>query len=312
MTETDGVAHGLGRRAVGDHAVGHRAVELVEVAELVEGGGDLGVGQVGHRSPLAYAPAMDGSVWVDPADLQRGREPRGRRGRRPRRRSRRRTCSSSTTTRPTAPASSPTRCGADPRRGPAPPGQGGLGRAYVGRLRARAARAAPSYVVEMDADLSHDPADLPRLLARRARRRRPRARLALRAPAAASRTGTCSGACISRAGCALRAPRARRRRARPHRRLQVLPRRDAARDRLRDACAAGLRVPGRADLARARARPARRRGADPLPRAPARASRRCPRGSRSRRPGAFRRCARGRGGWRLRLGEPGPCRSTET
>ncbi len=42
------LADGLGRRAVGDHAVGDGAVELVEVAELVERGGDLGVGQVGH------------------------------------------------------------------------------------------------------------------------------------------------------------------------------------------------------------------------------------------------------------------------
>ena len=43
-----GLAHGLGRGAVGDHAVGDGPVELVEVAELVEGGGDLGVGEVGH------------------------------------------------------------------------------------------------------------------------------------------------------------------------------------------------------------------------------------------------------------------------
>jgi hypothetical protein len=42
------VADRLGRRVVGDDAVGDRAVELVEVAELVERGGDLGVGQVGH------------------------------------------------------------------------------------------------------------------------------------------------------------------------------------------------------------------------------------------------------------------------
>ena len=46
-----GVADGLGGVAVGDHAVGDRAVELVEIAELVEGGGDLGVGEVGHGIP---------------------------------------------------------------------------------------------------------------------------------------------------------------------------------------------------------------------------------------------------------------------
>src|SRR3712207_8802624 len=34
--------------AVGEHAVDDRAVELVEVAQLVEVGGDRSVGQVGH------------------------------------------------------------------------------------------------------------------------------------------------------------------------------------------------------------------------------------------------------------------------
>ena len=53
-----GLAHGLGRVAVGDHPVGDRAVELVEVAELVERGGDLGVGGVGHSSFVGYAAAQ--------------------------------------------------------------------------------------------------------------------------------------------------------------------------------------------------------------------------------------------------------------
>ena len=44
-----GVAHGARGVAVGDHAVLDRAVELVEVRQLLEGGGDLGVGQVGHE-----------------------------------------------------------------------------------------------------------------------------------------------------------------------------------------------------------------------------------------------------------------------
>ena len=37
------LAHGARGGAIGEHAVLHGAVELVEVAELVEGGGDLGV-----------------------------------------------------------------------------------------------------------------------------------------------------------------------------------------------------------------------------------------------------------------------------
>jgi hypothetical protein len=43
-----GVAHRAGGVAIGDDAVLDRAVELVEVRQLLEGGGDLGVGEVGH------------------------------------------------------------------------------------------------------------------------------------------------------------------------------------------------------------------------------------------------------------------------
>ena len=49
-----GLAHGPGGGAVGEHAVLHGAVELVEVGELLEGGCDLGV----RHSLLAYA-ALD-------------------------------------------------------------------------------------------------------------------------------------------------------------------------------------------------------------------------------------------------------------
>src|SRR3954467_10081598 len=45
------------------------------------------------------------------------------------------------------------------------PGKAGLGLAYVNGF-AHALRAGAGYVVEMDADLSHDPRDLPRLLER--------------------------------------------------------------------------------------------------------------------------------------------------
>ena len=44
------------------------------------------------------------------------------------------------------------------------PGKAGLGRAYTAGF-ARALAAGADFVIEMDADLSHDPADLPRLLA---------------------------------------------------------------------------------------------------------------------------------------------------
>ena len=44
------------------------------------------------------------------------------------------------------------------------PGKAGLGRAYTAGF-ARALAAGADYLVEMDADLSHDPADLPRLIA---------------------------------------------------------------------------------------------------------------------------------------------------
>src|SRR4051794_18265539 len=44
------------------------------------------------------------------------------------------------------------------------PGKAGLGQAYVAGFR-RALAAGAGYVVEMDADFSHDPAYLPQLLA---------------------------------------------------------------------------------------------------------------------------------------------------
>ena len=44
------------------------------------------------------------------------------------------------------------------------PGKAGLGAAYVAGFQ-RALAGGADYVLEMDADFSHDPADLPRLLA---------------------------------------------------------------------------------------------------------------------------------------------------
>ena len=138
-------------------------------------------------------------------------------------------CSSSTTPRPTAPGGSPTASPADARRrrGPAPPAQGGP----RPRLRRRLSRALAArrrrWSSQMDADFSHDPADLPRLLA--AARD---ADLAL-----GSRYVPAGG--VDRLGPApagdqprrqrLRADRARRRRPRPDRRLQGLPPRRCSR-----------------------------------------------------------------------------------
>ena len=81
----------------------------------------------------------------------------------------------------------------------------------------------------------------------------------------------------------------------------MLPRRSAARDRRPDRRRPGLRVPGRADLARALARPDASSRCRSASASAGSASRRCPRRSPSRRPGAFRPCATGRGGgvhWR--------------
>ncbi len=151
------------------------------------------------------------------------------------------------------------------------PGKGGLGRAYTAGF-AHALEQDAGYVIEMDADLSHDPADLPRFIAAARRRRRPRARLALHDPAAGSRTGAWSGGSSPASGCGYAAPRARREGARPHRRLQVLPRRRAAGRSAPDAPSAqgyAFQV-GAHPTASLLARPERGRGADPLPRAPAR------------------------------------------
>ena len=74
-------------------------------------------------------------------------------------------CWSSTTPRPTAPARSPT--GSPPSattsRSCTAPRKQGLGPAYVAGFR-RALAGGAELVAQMDADFSHDPADLPRLL----------------------------------------------------------------------------------------------------------------------------------------------------
>ena len=218
----------------------------------------LGGSGIGVR--LGYAAAHARPPLAHPADLQRGREPRGRSSpRAPRARARPRPTasgsSSSTTTRPTAPARSPTgsRAERDERRGAAPHRpRGPRARPTWPASRTRW-RGGAGYVFEMDADFSHDPADLARLLARGARRRRrPRARLALRRRRRRRPTGALLRRVVSRGGSLVRAARARPRGARPHRRLQVLPRaRCSRRSTCRRVRSQRLRLPGRADLPRA-------------------------------------------------------------
>ena len=78
----------------------------------------------------------------------------------------------------------------------------GLGRAYLAGFAA-ALEGGADLILQMDCDFSHDPADVPRLIAAsRARRRRRSARATC--PAAAWRTGRCGGA--SRAAAAARTP----------------------------------------------------------------------------------------------------------
>ena len=203
-------------------------------------------------------------------------------------------CWSSTTARPTGPASSPTRsppstttsaCSTAPRKG-------GLGGAYLAGFDAALARGA-DYVFEMDADLSHDPADLPRLID--AARRGADVVLGSRyVPGGGVEGWSLRRRLLSRAAAATRAIvlglplpdltggfkcfRARRAAgARPRPRPQ--PR---------------LRVPDRADLP-GRARRARDRGdPDRVPRARARALQDVAPRSRSRRCGVSRSCAWGR------------------
>ena len=218
-----------------------------------------------------------------PPHLRRAREPRARSSRRSSPPRPTWTCSSSTTTRPTAPGGSPTR---SPRASRAStcstaPGKQGLGRAYLAGFDWALARGY-AYVLEMDADFSHDPRYLPVLLGRA----RTDADLVLGSRYVKGGGTVELGArrkLISRGGSLYARTILGVARPRPHRRVQVLPARGARGDRPPHGGVHGLRLPDRADLPRAAARLPRRRDADRVRRPAGRASRRCRGGSCSRR-----------------------------
>ena len=155
-----------GGLAIGDDPVADGAVELVKGRELGHRGGDLGVAHGASDSRLRGVSANSARV-ARPAHVQRGREPRAdRRGRSRAAALRRAACWWSTTPRPTAPARSPTGCGEryDDVEVLHRARKEGLGPAYVAGFE-RALDGGAALVAQMDADFSHDPADLPRLLA---------------------------------------------------------------------------------------------------------------------------------------------------
>ena len=133
------------------------------------------------------------------------------------------------------------RCSTAPRKE-------GLGRAYLAGFGSALASGA-ELVLEMDSDFSHDPADLPRLIA-----------AADAARTSCSARATSPGGGVTDWGLVRRRSQPRRLAgtrascsacpSRPHRRLQVLPPRGARGDRPRRHARRRLRLPDRADLPR--------------------------------------------------------------
>ena len=113
------------------------------------------------------------------------------------------------------------------------PGKAGLGPAYLAGFAHALAHGAGA-VVEMDCDFSHDPEAVPALLGALA----DGADLALGSryvPGGRVENWSAWRRAVSRAGCRYAQLRAARAGPRPHRRLQGVPGRGAARDRLRAA-----------------------------------------------------------------------------
>ena len=175
-----------------------------------------------------------GPAWLVLPDLQRGDEHRaaGRRGARASCRPTPRSWSS-TTTPPTGPARSPTGSPAEHEASTSctAPTQGRPRPRLHRRLRARSPAGA-GLVIEMDADFSHEPG-LPAAPARGGRAAPTSCSARATCPAAGSATG---GRCAGRSAAAAAPTRGSSSgvaRARPDRRLQVLPPRGARGDRPR-------------------------------------------------------------------------------
>ena len=143
-------------------------------------------------------------------------------------------------------ASSASELGGDRRAAPARPRPGSARRTATGFARG-ARPAAPRSCVQMDADLSHDPAVLPALVADRRARCRPRDRQPLRAGRAITENWPWRRRCAVAVGQPLRRRRARSGGQRRHRRLPGLPRRGPASGWTSPRRGRRLRLPGRDD-----------------------------------------------------------------
>ena len=168
----------------------------------------------------------------------------------------------------------------------------GLGDAVPRRLRARASTAATTSSSQMDADLSHDPAALPTLLADDRRRRRRSRSARATSPAARSRTGRGTAAALSKWGNRYATLRARHADPRRDRRASARTAPTCSRPSTsRSTRAKGYGFQIELCVPRVAARRPHRRGADHVHRPRARriedvAERRAPRSSRSSRGGA--------------------------
>ena len=282
-----GLADRLRRVAVGDHAVHDRAVELVQARQLLECLRYLTVAHVlaslraALPGPWLILPTYNEAENIEP--LVRAVLPQ----------------LESTGLEHTVLVvddNSPDGTGRDRRS----PGGGdasasasstdrskqGLGRAYLAGFEVALAEGA-ELILEMDSDFSHDPADVPRLIAAAGA-----ADLVLGSryvPGGGVQDWGIVRRALSRGGSAYARAAARRAGARPDRRLQVLPPARARDDRPRGRARRRLRLPDRADLQGGAGGLHGHGGADHVPRAACRALEDDARGSLSRRSG---RCPR--------------------
>ena len=243
------LAHARGGAAVGEHAEGGLAFDLQQVGQELELLGHVRVARErlrhdsDHRGVKAVVCLPTYNERENLERMVRALARQGRLGARDRRQLARRDRR----------AGRPARGRARARRGAAPAAQGGP--------RARVPRRLPPCAGRRRGARARDGR---RLLARpgrraapdrRSSRRRPRARLALRRGRRGRQLGPRAPRSSRAGGSLVRARAARRRRARPDRRLQVLPARRARDDRPRRDRLPGLRLPDR-DAPTARCAPA--------------------------------------------------------